>query len=397
MSAGGMSAPRLRALHVAALPFPTPQGTQAAIARMLAASAAAGERPTLVTYEDGLGEAPAGVRHVRVAGARGGSLRSGPSLEKLAADVVLGRALGRLARDADVVVAHHVEAALAALAAGVRPVLFVAHTALGPELPTYFSGVLEGPLGRAGDALDRRLCARADAVAAVSPLLARELARLSGRAVHPLPIPWPAAAPLAEAERPLAQRAARAALGIAPGAEVVLYAGNLDAYQGLSALGAALERLARRRPGLVFLLATESDPLGMAQQLPPRFSPRVVRARLRTEDERALVHAAASVAVVPRRSAGGLPVKLLDALARGVPTVAVRRALAGHALEGAVVLAEDDDPDALAAALGAALGLSAAERADLARRGHAALATSFSEAAFVDALRRALADAAHRA
>lgn len=378
-----------RALHVAALPFPTCQGTQAAIARMLEASARAGERPTLVTYEGGTGEAPAGVRHLRVAGARTGSLRSGPSLRKLTADATLARAIGSLARDADVVVAHHVEAALAALLGSARPMLFVAHTALGPELPTYFPRLPAAPLARAGATLDGFLVSRAAAVAAVSPALARDLAKTSGRVVHALPIPWPVPEPASSAER----RAARAGLRIDPGAEVVLYAGNLDGYQGIDSLGGALERLARRRPALVFLLATGSDPLEIVPHLGARGRTLVTRATLATEEDRRRVHAAASVVVVPRRSPGGLPVKLLDAMARGAPTVAVRRAAAGLDLEGAVWLAEDDDDVALADALETALNASASERARFARRARDVVAMSCSDAAFLDAHRRALADA----
>lgn len=41
--------------------------------------------------------------------------------------------------------------------------------------------------------------------------------------------------------------------------------------------------------------------------------------------------------------------KLLDALARGVPTVVTRRATAGLDLAGAAMVAADDDPEALAA------------------------------------------------
>lgn len=379
----------IRALHVAALPFPTSQGTQVAIARMLEASAHAGERPTLVTYADGTGEAPAGVRHVRLAGARGGSLRSGPSLGKLAADAALARAIGSLAREADVVVAHHVEAALAALVGGARPILFVAHTALGPELPTYFPHLPAGPFEHAGAALDGFLVSRVAAVAAVSPHLARALAHTSGRVVHALPIPWPVPRLTTSAER----RTARAALRIDGGAEVVLYAGNLDAYQGLDSLGRALERLATRRHAVVFLLATESDPLEIVRHLGPRGRTLVVRSGLATEASRRCAHAAASVVVVPRRSPGGLPVKLLDAMARGAPTVAVRRATAGLDLEGAVWLAEDDDDADLARALETALEAPPSAHALLGRRARELVATSCSDGAFLDAYRRALADA----
>lgn len=374
------------ALHVAALPFPSPQGTQAAIARMLAAIVGAGTRPTLLTYEDGAGEVERGIDHVRARGARSGSLRSGPSIGKLAADALLTVALRN--RRADVVVAHHVEAALATLAAGVRPWVFVAHTGLGSELPTYFSDVVGGVARRAGEALDGRLLERADAIASVSPLLGSMLSRASGRIVHPLPIPWPVADEITRIER----IEARARLGIPPQRDVVLYAGNLDGYQGLDVLGRALERVAGERD-VTFLLATESPHLEMVRHLGPRMRPRTCSARLGSEADRRLVHAAASVVLVPRRSPGGVPVKLLDALARGVPTVAVRRALAGHALDECVVVADDDDDRALAAALGSVLAEPAVDRARRALRGRDHIRTEHSDAAFLSAYARVLADA----
>ena len=68
--------------------------------------------------------------------------------------------------------------------------------------------------------------------------------------------------------------------------------------------------------------------------------------RLRVE-----VHAVADIVIVPRASSGGLPIKLLDALSRGKPTVAVPAALAGVDYADALVVAPGDDGAALAAAI----------------------------------------------
>jgi hypothetical protein len=51
-----------------------------------------------------------------------------------------------------------------------------------------------------------------------------------------------------------------------------------------------------------------------------------------TEGDRRQAHAAADVALVPRAAAGGLPIKLLDALARRVPVLASAEACAGLSL-----------------------------------------------------------------
>ena len=367
------------------MPFPTHQGTQAAVRAMLDVLGGLGRDTHLATYAEGAFEIdPSYVIH-RARGAPGRQrFRSGPSLRKLAEDGQLALMLRRLApRIApDVVVAHHVEAAAACVAARVRPWLFVAHTDLGPELPTYGPRALGPLLRRTGTRVDRELCRRADAVAAISPALCARLGEHAERDVAYLPIPWAVPPPIASAERP----AARAALGLAASDEVILYAGNLDAYQGWELLVAALERIGRQRPGVRLLVATASDttPLdALAREAG-------VAGRVRTvdvggEERRREIHAAADVAVVPRRAPGGLPIKLLDSLARGVPTVCAARAGAGLDLRGAAMIAADDDADALAN--GVLLALGAPEAAlELGARGRRYVATDHAPQRFVEAL-----------
>jgi glycosyltransferase involved in cell wall biosynthesis len=376
-----------RELHVAALPFPSPQGTQAAIAAMMEALAAAGRDVALLTYAHGdPNGAPAGVPHVRLRRTFGDrSLRSGPSFAKIAEDIALCRAIAR-AR-AELIVAHHVEAAAAALLARARPWIFVAHTALGPELPFYLPRAarrLGAIAARAGDAVDVVLARSADAVLAVSPSLA---SRITVRAAVParwLPLPWPVPPPIvpAEAER------ARAALN-AEG-ELVLYAGNLDAYQGLDGLIAATGMLAARRRKLRLLVATAAE-RGLGIDAP---HVRVVPLA-GGEARRRLLHAAADVVAVPRAAEGGLPIKLIDALARGVPVATVERACAGLALNGVAEVAKDDDPSALAAAIERLLECRtlAAARAVTAR---AWVAHELSRERFLGALDAARTDACAR-
>ncbi|UJR82316.1 glycosyltransferase family 4 protein [Sandaracinus amylolyticus] len=355
------------ALHVAALPFPSPQGTQAAIAAMLRALADAGRDARLLTYAHGAAEIETPrFTHLRLRHAYGDrSLRSGPSLAKVAQDVALARAIAR-ARP-QVVIAHHVEAASAALLARTARVIFVAHTALGPELPTYFEPRWSALARRAGDALDRMLVQRADAALAVSPVLARTLSSLADREVRWLPIPWSLAAPITPDER----LAARIALGLDGRDEVVLYAGNLDRYQGLDALWSAFATLRERRPALQLVIATASEARG---------TPGRVVALDGSEAQRRTLHAAADLVVVPRESEGGLPIKLIDALARGVPVVCVPRATAGLALDD-VVLASTD----LASAIDRALG-DPALRARLAEAGPRFVARELSAARFLAVL-----------
>jgi glycosyltransferase involved in cell wall biosynthesis len=323
------------------------------------------------------------------------SLRSGPSLGKLARDVGLVLALRRLVArlQPDVVCAHHVEACAAAIAAHARPLVFVAHTALAPELPTYLPDALRPllapALGVAGDVLDAALARRADAVLAVSPALAGRLSRASGVAVHPIAVPWEVPTAIDAAER--AQ--ARAALGLTPRDEVVLYAGNLDGYQGLACVWGALSRLSAARPGLRVLVATASAEHPIRATLAAHgLAARTVFTSLARESERRRAYAAADVAVVPRGAVGGVPIKLLDALARGVPVVVQRRATAGLAVDDFAFVCADDDEAVLAASL--AQSLDAGDiKVERALRGRAWIADAHAPGRFVASLQSVLRDA----
>jgi glycosyltransferase involved in cell wall biosynthesis len=331
----------MRILHVAAMPFPSVQGTQALIDAMLCALHDAGHDTHLLCYAHGL---PRGVPYALhrardVVGNR--SLSSGPSLAKLFDDVALTVALRKLVYELapDAVVAHHVEAALAVMAAGVPRWHFVAHTSLSAELGDYFSPRFQSPLALAGRVLDSQLCARATHVSAVSPLLASRLSSESGRRVSPISLPWTVPAEITPQER----RMARDELGIRHDEQIVLYAGNLDAYQGLCTLSQGLAQWLPGKPGRRLLVAT-NDPRSRLSRSPIRAAAQYV-SLTSIDDERARrrAHAAADVAVIPRKSPGGLPIKLLDALARGLPALAVERATCGLQLgKGCRVLANDD-------------------------------------------------------
>jgi phosphatidylinositol alpha-1,6-mannosyltransferase len=179
---------------------------------------------------------------------------------------------------------------------------------------------------------------------------------------------------------------ARTRFGLDPREPVILYAGNLDAYQGLDVMAAAFVRALSRRPDARLLVATASDPAPLERLLWP--SGAASRARfvpLEDEPDRRAAHAAADVAWVPRAVPGGLPMKLLDALSRGVPTVAARRACAGLDLGDAATVVADDDPEALAAA-----ALLSVEGRDAARRqgarGRAWVEREHAPSAYLDAM-----------
>lgn len=338
-------------LHVACLPFPTHQGTQAAIDAMLRASSELGRPVDLLTYPRGAYEPDGPYPIHRLPDfPRVRSLRSGPSVGKLVLDArcILGtrRLAERLRPEA--IVAHHIEAAMAALAANVGPVYYLAHTSLEHELPAYFSRVLEAPIATLGRQLEARVCRRAAGVATVAPSLSD---LLSEQTMY-VPIPWRTSKEAAPTPRD-----ARRAIAIPIDGPVCLYAGNLDRYQGWEDLIVALAALRRRHPSARLLIASESDATPVRRQAARAGLANAVHVRrLDSELARRQVHAAADLAWVPRRTPGGLPIKMLDAFARGLPTIATQRATAALPIDAACIRVPDDDPGALAEAADHILG-----------------------------------------
>lgn len=359
-------------MHLLCAPFPSPQGTQAAVAAMLRAERDAGTAPRLLAYAERFGDVDAGIAVERLPAVplRVGA-RSGPSLARVAHDAAAVVALAARARADGArtpMYAHNVEAAIACAIAGV-PYVYVAHTSMRDELPSY--GTF-GPFApRLGDALDRAAASQARAIAAIVPSLRASLAKRLGRTVAYLPVPWPVADVADD------RAAARHALGLADDAIALLHAGNLDAYQGLEKLMDVAIELGRAR-SVVVLVATASEPRACssvlaARGIAHRFLP------LASEADRARAHAAADVALIVRSVPHGLPIKLLEALARGVPVVTTALASGGLPLRQAAMVEGADDASTLARACLRACGSA---RTDLIRDGRAYLGEHHSPEAY---------------
>ena len=342
-------------LHLACLVFPSHQGTQAAIKSMLEASSKTATPPHLLVYAHGAYELDAPYHVHRVPDfPKFRSLRSGPTLAKVALDARAVLETRRLLFQIKprAVIAHHIEAALAALCAGAPTVHYVAHTSLAHELPTYFRGRSEMTrrlgsmlLGKSARRIEQWAC-RATRVAAVSPSLARSI----GPDAHYLPVPWtPNPTAPTEAEKLARRERLRDELGIPPNAPLCLYAGNLDHYQGWEHTIAALRSLRALHPSAHLLVATQSDVAPVTRAAAQFDVADAVHTHpLDSEEVRRDVHAAADLAWIPRRTEGGLPIKMLEAFSREVPVVATERATAGLSVDKACFVVADDDPKALA-------------------------------------------------
>lgn len=323
----GASAKRpCRVAIVAACPFPTLQGSQLLIRRLAHGLRARGHEVVVVTYAEGLEEALAGIRVERIQRIPGcRALGSGPRPAKLVLDGALFLRLWRVLRTGgvDLVHAHNYEAALIGLAAGRLagvPVIYHSHNALAEELPTYFRGRLARRLARMlGQAVDREVPRRADHCIAICRELVGFL-HAHGVGARALDMIAPGGSPEEFPPRSVAEVAgirARFGFGARP---LLLYTGNLDAYQNLELLLASIGRVRARMPEALLVLATHATPRDLSRAL--RRPPDGVRliSTASFAAVRDLVQAA-DIALCPRREWSGFPMKLLNYMAAGKAVV----------------------------------------------------------------------------
>ncbi|MDF3053760.1 MAG: glycosyltransferase family 1 protein [Geminicoccaceae bacterium] len=304
----------LRVAVIAACPFPWPRGTPIRIHRIAEAVARRGHAVHVVTYHLGqeLADPPFIVHRIRdVPFYRRTS--PGPTLRKLfLLDPMLVRLLRRLHQEFgfDLVHAHHYEGLLVASHAlrGV-PIVYDAHTLLASELPTYRLALPRRLIRALAPSLDRYLPRRADHTIAVSETIRHTLTSRGASAaervdVIPNGVEW---------ERFPAERA------VAPNGPTVIFAGNLAPYQGVDLMLEAFAQLNSRLPTARLMIVTDS-PFTPYEALARRLGVRTaVELRRATFLEQPAILAAATVAVNPRVQCDGIPQKLLNYMAAGLP------------------------------------------------------------------------------
>jgi glycosyltransferase involved in cell wall biosynthesis len=305
---------RLRIAMVAACPFPWPRGTPIRIHRLAEAVAQRGHEVHVATYHLGedVGNAPFHVHRIRdVPSYR--RTDPGPTVRKLLLlDPLLTRLLRRLHGELrfDLVHAHHYEGLLVASHA-VRgtPIVYDAHTLLSGELPTYRLGLPRPFVRFIAPHLDRHLPRRADRIIAVSKTIRDTLVGLGAakpERLHVIPngVEWQ--------RSPIEH-------GITTDGRTVIFTGNLAPYQGVDLMLEAFARLHARRPDVRLMIVTDSsfDPFeALAWRLGVRDAIELRRAAF---PQQSALMAAATVAVNPRVQCDGIPQKVLNYMAAGMP------------------------------------------------------------------------------
>ncbi len=306
--------PLHRILFVGPFPWPSHQGSQAYLASQASALANRGHEVHLAVYGtgsgSGSGRGPEGVTVHRSRAIPGGDFtRSGLHPSRPLHDALLARRVRQLVwrLRPDVVHAHNVEGPLVSWSArlvGV-PVVYDLHTRMAEELPDHLPRWPQPIVSAAGAFVDRLAMRGSDAGCAISERAetAFREAGLPCVRVGPSVDPEELAAREGSAERIQAR--------FGPGPWVV-YTGNLDRYQNVPALFEALPHL--RGHGRL-LIVTGATP----ERVPD--DPDI--AVWRSTDFRDAIDAlaVARVAVIPRVRCAGFPIKLLNQLGMGVPTV----------------------------------------------------------------------------
>lgn len=361
---------------VAACPYPSGQGTQALIGELARGMVARGHRVHLICYaHGGLARREPFTIHRAwpVPGYR--RLRAGPDPVKPLLDLGVAWRTAAVVQGCgcSLIHAHNYEGALAgwlaARSTGV-PLLYHAHNLMQDELPRYFrhSGA-RAAARRLGWALDRSVPRLADRVLALHAPMAEALQRCGVRADR-LRVVAPG---IDTAAWTLDGGGERAGAGLR-----VAYCGNLDAYQELDLLFAAMRLVVAALPGAELVLATP-NPLAEARAMARRGGAgaftRVVAAADPAATRRAL--AGCALAVCARSSPSGFPLKNLNAAAAGLPLVVCRGAAHGFAHGRSAVVVADGDAAAMAQAITELLR-QPQRRAKLGRAGRALIRARYT-------------------
>ena len=357
----------MKALVLAPEPFFTPRGTPFSVYHRTRMAAGLGDRIDLLTYGQGDDVEIEGVRIVRLPALRLlGPIPVGPSWRKLVLDALLFvRAVTLLLRHRYDYVHAHEEAVF--LARWLKPLfgfrlVYDMHSRLSEQLGNFAftrSRLLVGLFGH----LERQALRHADVVIAISPALAEQAQRL---------MPDPARLVLIEntlfddVRLTRASDAPRARDLVPPGRRIVLYAGNLEPYQGVDLLIGALPAVVARHPDAVLVVAggapaqvqtlrRRAEALGLAEHA--RFTGWLSPAEARC------LQTSASVLTSPRAQGTNTPFKIYEQLASGIPLVATAVPAHTQVIDASIAFLAEPEPAALAAAICAVLDDPAAAQA----------------------------------
>ncbi len=315
-------------------------------------------------------------------------LAIGPSAPKAILDIALFFKAASLARRRRYHVIHGIEDAGPIAAAVARrhgaKMIFEKHS----DPASYKKGFVRNLVMAAYRRVERFSILRADAVIATGPALV-EQARLiaPGKPVHHI---FDIPSSLVEPD-PARAAAARAALGLPPGAVLALYVGSFAVYQGIDLLFQSILLALRQAPNLFFAIiggSREQIAQRQADLAAAGFADRVRFPGHIHPDELPHTLAAADILLSPRIAGGNTPLKLLDYLKTGRAIVACDNPANRLILDESNAALVPPDPESFASGI-ASLAADAPRCERLGSTGHQLYLSTYNYAQY----KQRLADA----
>ena len=379
--------PQARVLYISPQPFFESRGTPLRVLQMIRALCAAGHEVHLASFPIGSAMPVAGMVHHRAAGIPG--IRFVPigfSLRKIALDAMLAVRSWRLMLTRRFDVVHCVEESVffALPLARLRgiPVIFDLNSSVAHSLE--YSGAVRNPvLIRWAKRLQAAALRRSQLAITVGESLSEEGVRSLGVT---MPIAEIEDCPMAESIRdadPTAVSVIRRRHRLERN-PIVVYTGNLAAYQGIDLLFDAVPALIARCPAArVLVVGGDAREIEWSRSMLAErgIGEYVVFAGQQAPERMPDYMGAADVLVSPRRGGRNTPLKLYSYMHSGRPIVATDLPTHTQVLDRTTAVLCDASPAALAEALAAvlahpesyeALGIAARRR----------VAERYSEAAF---------------
>lgn len=332
---------------LAACPYPTGQGTQALIGELARGMTALGHHIHLVSYAHGtMRRDEAFSLHATPALPGYRRVRSGPDLVKPLIDAMMVKTALTVVRkyECQLIHAHNYEGALVGYLvsrlSGV-PLLYHAHNWMSDELPRYFQlATMQTAARYMGVILDKTIPRMAHRIIALHERMAQEITSF-GVSRHKIMVVEPGIDP----EPWLASKSSKED-------HLVLYAGNLDSYQNIGLAFDAMAIVVEELPTARLLIATPNDP-ALARRMISAHGAGDWCESVHTPDSMAAAkeYARAKVALCPRTSPSGFPIKTLNAMAAGVPVVACNSGSWGVIPGKTGQVVDDDDPESMARAI----------------------------------------------
>ncbi len=346
----------MRILMIAPQPFFQPRGTPFSEFYRIQAMTELGHEVDLVTYPIGGDVTMPGLRIFRTPGVPGiRSVKIGPSLAKLPLDtLIFFSSLRRLfAERYDVLDCHEEAGLMGAFFSKLFgiPTIYDMHSSLPEQLGNFRysrSRLLRGTF----DLAERWTIRGSRGVIVICPYLGDVVRRTDADK----PTFLIENSPLAGSGKAVSEeeaRALRGELGL-EGAQLLVYTGTFEAYQGLELLYEAVARLASRHPSLRLLMVGGHPPQVEAakeacEQL--GIADRVVFTGQRNPEEVPLFVAAGDILVSPRAHGKNTPLKIYSYLSSGKPIVATRLLTHTQVLDDETAELAEPTPEAFANAI----------------------------------------------